>query len=160
MLARMGRPPREAASPSAFASALLRLVAAAGGDAALLAAQSGLEETAAASDEVGITPSALAGMLRGAAAVLADPHLALRLPAALPLRRYDAVALAARAAASPRDVLTLVAQYAALVFPQLEARVEGDATELRFSTRLGGHPRGLGYLVDEYVLGPSSKVEG
>lgn len=173
MLLRMGRPPKEAASPSAFAPALLRYVAAAGGDASMLAAQCGQPETAADADELTVTASSLAAMLRGAADRLADPHLALRLPAEVPLRRYDAVGLAARAAATPREVLDLVARYAALVFPQLEARVEHDAQdaqdaqdarephhprgphgprEVRFAARINGHPRGLGHLVDEYVL--------
>jgi AraC-like DNA-binding protein len=152
MLPPMARPPKEAATASALAPALLRFVASAGGDAALLATQCGLEETTADADEVGVTPSALASMLRGAAGLLADPHLSLRLPAGLPLRRYDAVVLAARAAATPRDVLDLVAQYAALVFPHLEARVEVETNEVRFGARFCAHPRGLGYAVDAYVL--------
>lgn len=148
----MGRPPKEAASLSTFAPALLRYVAAAGGDASILAVQSGLDDAAMEADEIGVTPTTLATMVRGASEMLVDPHLALRLPAGLPVRRYDAVALAARAAATPRDVLALVAQYAALVFPQLEARVDEASTEVRFIARVGGHPRGLGHLVDEYVL--------
>jgi AraC-like DNA-binding protein len=149
----MGRPQKEAASPSTLAAALLRFVAAHGVDGALLALQVGAESGEVGdADEIAITPTGLSGMLRLASELLADPHLALRLPAELPMRRYDAVALAARAARTPREVLELVARYAPLVFPQLEATVESDADEVRFQARVTGHPRGLGHHVDEYVL--------
>lgn len=148
----MARPPKEAASPSTLAPALLRLVAARGADASLLAAQCGLDATAAEGDELAITPSLLAGMLRGACDLLADPHGGLRVPAELPMRRYDAVALALRAAGTPREIFELAARYAPLVFPQLVIEISGDDDELRLEARIGGHPRGLGHCVDEYVL--------
>jgi AraC-like DNA-binding protein len=148
----MGRPQKEAASPSTLAPALLRFVAAEGADASLLAAQIGADDVAGTSDELDVTPSGLSAMLRATSELLADPHVALRLPSELPLRRYDAVALAARAARTPREVLTLLATYAPLLFPQLEGRLTEDAGEVRFAARVAGHPRGLGHHVDEYVL--------
>ncbi|MDB4934668.1 MAG: Transcriptional regulator, AraC family [Labilithrix sp.] len=154
MLRGVARPPKEAASPSALAPALLRWVAAKGADASLLAAQIGTDDVTGASDELAVTPSGLAALLRASSELLADPHLALRLPSEVPLRRYDPVTLAARASRTPRDVLALVERYAPLVFPQLEARLVDDANagEIRFSARVAGHARGLGHHVDEYVL--------
>ena len=148
----MGRPPNEDASPSTLAPALLRYVAAKGIDASLLATLIGADASAATSDELTVTASGLRAMLSATADLLADPHAALRLPAELPLRRYDAVTLAARAAKTPRDVLGLLAKYAPLVFPQLEARVVEDGGEVYFAAKVAGHPRGLGLAVDEYVL--------
>lgn len=154
MLTRVGRPQKEAASPSTLAPALLRWIAGKGLDASLLAAQIGTDDLTGAADELAVTPSGLAALLRATSELLADPHFALRLPSELPLRRYDPVTLAARAAGTPRDVLALLERYAALVFPQLEATLvaDGAAGEVRFVTRIAGHPRGLGHHVDEYVL--------
>jgi AraC-like DNA-binding protein len=90
--------------------------------------------------------------LRATCEMLAAPHGALRLPSELPMRRYDGVALALRAARTPREVLELAARYAPLVFPQLEVVVETAGDELLLRARVGGHPRGLGHCVDEYVL--------
>src|SRR3954451_25214053 len=75
----MARPPKEAASPSTLAPALLRMIAERGADAALLATQNGLDLTAAEADEVAVTPSTLASMIRGTCEMLADPHGGLRL---------------------------------------------------------------------------------
>ncbi|MDF2697673.1 MAG: Transcriptional regulator, AraC family [Labilithrix sp.] len=149
---RGGRPPREAASPSALAPALLRWLAGRGADATLLADRGGLERSDIERDEAPATATGLAAMLGLASELVAEPHLALRLPAELPFRRYDAGALAARVAATPRDVLAAIARFAALIFPRLEAElVEGDGEVLLY-TRIGGAPRGLGHHVDEYVL--------
>jgi AraC-like DNA-binding protein len=148
----MGRPPNEDASPSALAPALLRYVAAKGIDVSLVATLIGADASAAACDELTVTASGLRAMLFATADLLADPHAALRLPAELPVRRYDAVALAARAARTPRDVLGLLAKYAPLVFPQLEARVVEESGGVCFAAKVAGHPRGLGLAVDEYVL--------
>lgn len=148
----MGRPQKEAASPSTLAPALLRYVSSKGADASLLAAQIGTDDVAGTSDELMVTPSGLGAMLRATSDLLADPHVALRLPSELPLRRYDAVTLAARAAKTPREVLVLLAKYAPLLFPQLDAQLTEVAGEVRFTARVAGHPRGLGHHVDEYVL--------
>lgn len=99
-----------------------------------------------------MTASALATMLAVTAELVAEPHLGLRLPAELPFRRYDAGALAARVAATPKDTLSAIARFAPLVFPRLEAKVVESSHELRFHARLAGAPRGLGHHVDEYVL--------
>jgi AraC-like DNA-binding protein len=148
----MGRPAKEPASPSTLAPALLRFVEARGADAAALAQRCGLERDASAHDEVAVTASQLAVMLAGAADVLAEPHVALRLPGEAVYRRYDAVALACRAAPTVRDVLDIHARYAALVLPQLEARVDESGGETRFIARVHGHPRGLGLPSDEYLI--------
>ena len=128
------------------------MVAARGADASLLATQNGLDIAAADGDELAVTPTTLAAMLRTACDMLADPHAALRLPSELPMRRYDAVTLALRAARTPREVVELAGRYAPLVFPQLEVMLEDAGRELRFEARVAGHPRGLGYCVDEYLL--------
>jgi hypothetical protein len=91
-------------------------------------------------------------MLGLGAHLVADPHLALRLPGELRFRRWDAGALAARVAATPRDVLLAIARFAALVFPRLEVNVSEDAREVRFDAQIAGAPRGLGHQVDEYVI--------
>src|SRR4051812_21822615 len=106
----MARPPNEAASPSTLAPALLRYVAAKGVDASAVAALIGLDASAAVDDELTVTPSGLRAMLSATTELLADPHATLRLPAELPVRRYDAVTLAARAAPTSRDVLGLLAK--------------------------------------------------
>lgn len=152
MLRSMARPPKEAASPSTLAPALLRFVAARGADASLLAAQCGLDVAVAENDELAVTPSLLAGMLRGACDLLADPHGGLRMPAQLPMRRYDALALALRAAGTPREIFELAARYGPLLYPQLVITAFGDGDELRLEARIAGHPRGLGHCVDEYLL--------
>ena len=149
---RIGRPPREAATPSALAPALLRWSALRGVDVALIAHRGGLDATDAERDEASATASGLARMLAVTSELLAEPHVALRLPAELPFRRYDAGALAARVAASPRDVLAAIARYAPLVFPRLEATVVDAPDEIRFHARVAGAPRGLGHHVDEYLL--------
>jgi AraC-like DNA-binding protein len=149
---RMGRPPREAATPSALAPALLRWLTARGVDAALVAARGGLDEGDAAEDEVPITAPALAAMLAFGAELVVEPHLGLRLPAELRFRRWDAGALAARVAATPRDALLAIQRFGALVFPRLEVEVVEDDCELRLLSRIGGAPRGLGHHVDEYVI--------
>jgi AraC-like DNA-binding protein len=150
---RVARAAKEAASRSTLAPALLRWAAAEGCDAPALAEAAGLPAAALEADETAITPGALGRMLGDVAEALGEPHVALRLPDVLTYRRYDAVALASRAAATPGDVLGLHARYAALVFPGLEARVGTDASgAVRFEAWLRGRPRGLGLAADEYVL--------
>jgi AraC-like DNA-binding protein len=148
-----GRPKLETKGPSALPPALLRLVRARGLDPSPIAAAGRLDLDAAEhADEVAIAPSSAAQMLRLASEHLADPHAALALPAELPFRHYDALALAARAAASPRAVAGLVVTYAPLVFPGLAASVDASPAELRMTLSLPGHPRGLGLATDEYVI--------
>jgi AraC-like DNA-binding protein len=148
----MARPAKETASPSALAPALLRYVAARGADAAAVARCAGIELPAADTDEMSITPSALGTLLDAAADRLGEPHLGLRLVGDLPWRRYDAVAMAARAASTPNGVFQAMGRFAALLFPRLEAQVETSESEVRWSARMPGHPRGLGLHVDEYVV--------
>lgn len=147
-----GRPPREAATPSALAPALLRWARERGADIATIANRAGLDVVDAESDEAPITSSGLATMLGIVADAISEPHLALRLPTELVFRRFDAGALAARVAATPRDVLLAVARFSALIFPRLEARVDEELDEIAFRSSIGGRPRGLGHHVDEYVL--------
>ncbi len=149
---RIGRPPREPATASALAPALLRWAAQHGIDASLIAHRGGLDPADADRDEAPVTATALATMLKVTAELAAEPHLALRLPAELPFRTYDAGALAARVAATPRDVLSAMARFAPLVFPRLEADVVDAPREVRFHARIRGAARGLGHHVDEYVL--------
>lgn len=115
----------------------------------MLAERGGLDASDVERDEVPITATALAAVLELASELFAEPHLALRLPAELSFRRYDAGALAARVAATPRDVLRAIARFGALVFPRLEACVVEDSNELRFHA---SGASGLGHHVDEYIL--------
>lgn len=141
-----GRPSREPASPSALAPALMRWAAARGID---VATRAGLEPSDAERDELAVTARTLATMLELASE--GEPHVALQLPAAVPFRRYDAGALAARVAATPRDALEALSRFAPLVFPRLEARVSAT-DEVVLSMQIAGAPRGLGHHVDEYLL--------
>ncbi|HVH46382.1 MAG TPA: helix-turn-helix domain-containing protein [Labilithrix sp.] len=149
---RIGRPPREAASPSALAPALLRWAMQRGGDVTTLANRGGLSRDDADRDEVSATATGIATMLALIAETFAEPHLALRLPAELPFRRYDAGALSARVAATPHAALAAMGRFAALVFPRLEASVGERDGEIWFQSHIRGAPRGLGHHVDEYVL--------
>jgi AraC-like DNA-binding protein len=146
LLSMAGRPALPATGPSAIAPALLRYLHGRGVDPAELS------DADRESTELPVTPSALATMLARACELLAEPHLALRLPCELPMKRYDAFALAARAARTPRAVIDLVVRYAPLVFPGLAATIESDAGELRVSWTIAAHPRGLGIEVDELLL--------
>lgn len=149
----MGRPLREAASPSALGPALLRYASTHGADAALIATRAGLEPADADKDEVPITATELATMLSVTAELLGDPHLALRLPTELAFRKFDAGALAARAAPTPRAVLESIARFGVLVFPRLEASIATRPNgEVELHAQIAKAPRGLGYHVDAYVL--------
>lgn len=148
---RIGRPRLEPASPSALAPALLRWAALRGADARLIADRGGLGDDLEG-DELPVTATGLADMLAFTAELSAEPHLGLRLPSELRYRRYDAGALAARVAATPRDVLDAIARFSALVFPRLEATVSEEGEGVCFRSRIAGAPRGLGRHVDEYVL--------
>lgn len=148
----MGRPSKEPATPTAVAPALLRFLLERGADASALALRFGLPPNAADLDELPLTSDVLALMLDVAAEHCLEPHLALSLPTALPFRRYDAVALALRSAATVQEVLGTAARFASLVLPALEADVRAADGEIRFHARFRGYPRGLGVHVDEYVL--------
>ncbi|MBS2018219.1 MAG: helix-turn-helix domain-containing protein [Deltaproteobacteria bacterium] len=143
----MARPAVEAASPSTLAPALLRWIAERGGDVSAYAEPAALDR-----DELPFTARALAGLLRVASEIVVEPHVSLRLPTELAYRRYDAVALACRAAKSPEEVLRIHARWAALVFPELEAEVKVEPEGIRFEAWVRGQPRGLGSWVDEYVV--------
>lgn len=146
----MARPAVEAATPSTLAPAILRWIAANGGDVSAFGDASAVDR-----DEISITAKALAAMIHAASDLVAEPHVALRLPSELVYRRYDAVALACRAATTPEEVLRIHARWAPLVFPQLEADVTELAHEapvVRLEASVRGHPRGLGASVDEYVV--------
>jgi AraC-like DNA-binding protein len=114
-----------------------------------VATRAGLEPSDAERDELPVTARTLATMLELASE--GAPHVALELPAALRFRRYDAGALAARVAATPRAALEAFARFGPLVFPRLEARVT-VTEEVVLSMQIAGAPRGLGHQVDEYVL--------
>lgn len=144
-----GRPPRDPASPSALAPALLRWAAVRGLD---LARRAGLEAADAERDDVPVTARTLATMLEIAAEGTSEPHLGLALPATLSFRRYDAGALMARVAPTPRAALEALARFAPLVFPRLEANVVTTDDEVVLRMHIGGVPRGLGHHVDEYLL--------
>jgi AraC-like DNA-binding protein len=148
----MSRPTKEPPSPSPLVPSLLGYVRARGADPGLLVLRCGLPADAEERDEVPVTAAALSDLLEGAAELLGEPSLGLRLPDALASRRYGHAELAARASATVREALTQVARYAALVLPQLECALDEAGGEAVFRARTRGHPRGTGRHAQEYAV--------
>jgi AraC-like DNA-binding protein len=148
----MARPVREPPSPTALVPALLRHISARGGDPAVLAARFELPDDAAERDEVKVAPSVINEMLEAAAELLAEPFLALRLPAELPLRGYGLAELAARASGTLRDSLALTARYAPLVHPHFAFELVESVDEACWHQRTPAHVRGVGRHAHEYGL--------
>jgi len=132
--------------------ALLRYLAARGCDAAAAAARLGLAADVVDGDEAQVAPSLIGDAIELAAELLADPHLALRLPAELPLRRYAIAELAVRASATTRDALLAIARYAAVVHPQLAFELVERDDEAEWHQRAPHHPRGIGRHCHEYAF--------
>jgi AraC-like DNA-binding protein len=118
----------------------------------VLTARFALPEDAADREDVPVTPGAFGDLLEAIASILGEPFLALRLPGALPLRRYGLAELAARSSATLREGLTRLSRYASLIHPGLECLLEEDATEARWRQRTPGRPRGLGRHAHEFAL--------
>jgi len=138
---------------SSLVPALLRLVRQRdAGDAGLLALRLGLAEDAIDADEILATEAMVHGALEAAAEVLSEPHLSLRLPADLPLRRYGLAELAARSTRTLRDGLARMAKYASLVHPAIACELEERDGEARWIQRTPTRPRGLGRHAHEYAL--------
>ena len=131
--------------PSAIVPALLRWLAARGHDPTPLIVRFALPVDAADRDELDVVPSAIGEVLDAASALVAEPFLALRLPAELPFRRYGLGELAARAAPTLRDSLALLAP---LVHPQARCALVGDDWLMHTPS----HPRGIGRFAHEYAL--------
>ena len=147
----MPRPPRQPATPTPLVPALLRYAAARGLDATALAARLALPADAAARDDVAVEPRVIGELVEALATQLAEPYLALRLPGELPLRSYALGEVAARAAATLRDSLRLLAP---LVHPAMACElVEGGGAELAEWRQATPHdPRGVGRYAHEYAL--------
>lgn len=152
MLGFVARPTKEAPSPSHLAPALLRFAAEHGVDASLLAARCGVADADVEADELDVTSTTLASLLDAVAESVGDRHVALRFPDALPLRRYDAATLAARAASTPAEALAVTARLASLVFPELVVTVTESDVELAVAARFTDKVRSPGLATDEYVL--------
>jgi AraC-like DNA-binding protein len=149
----MARPTKEPASPSALVPALLRLVRQHDpGEARLLALRIGLSDADVEADEVPATESMIDAALEGAADALSEPHLSLRLPAALPLRRYGPAELAARSASTLRQAMGRLSQYASLVHPAVACTLEPLEGEVLWVQRTPSRPRGAGLHVQQYAL--------
>ena len=148
----MSRRSPEPSAPSALLPALLRYVRAQGGDADLLVSRFELTGDVEGGDEAPTTASTLAALLEAASHELGDPFLALRLPEALPFRRYGPAELAARASTTAAAALTCVARYAALVFPAFASTLEEGPDEADYVQRTPAHPRGIGRAAHEYAL--------
>ena len=138
----MARTPLEVPAPSAIPPALLRFVAARGHDIEPLVARFGISPDP---DEVDVAPSAVGELIEAAAVLLAEPYLALRLPAELPFRRYSLGELAARAAPTLRDSLDSLAPH---VQPQMTCTLVGSD----WHQATPAHPRGVGRYLHEYAL--------
>jgi AraC-like DNA-binding protein len=149
----MARPSKETPASSTLVPALLRLARERDhGDAAALALRLGLAESAIDQDEISVTESTVQTALEGAADLFGEPHLSLRLPADLPLRRYGLAELAARSAPTLRDGLARMARYASLVHPAIACEVVERDGEVLWIQRTPSSPRGLGRHVHEYAL--------
>jgi AraC-like DNA-binding protein len=146
----MARPSKEPPSPSPLVPALARYLRARGVDPASLSIA--LPPDVEARDEMPTTAHAWNELLEASAAALGEPHLALRLPAELPLRRYGLAELTARASATVKDALARMARYAPLVQPQLACDLEERDGEAIWRQRTPAHPRGIGRHASEYAL--------
>jgi AraC-like DNA-binding protein len=149
----MARPSTELPAPSSLVPALLRFVrewdARAAGPLAL---RLGLSERDVDADEVSATTSTIELALEAAAGALLEPHLSLRLPAALPWRRYGLAELAARSTATLREGLGRMAQYASLIHPAIACALEERDGEALWMQRTPAHPRGIGRHAHQYAL--------
>jgi AraC-like DNA-binding protein len=153
LLLAMARPSKELPAPSSLVPALLRLLRQKSAeDATLLALQLGLAEGAIEEDEIPSTESMVQGALEAAAEAFSEPHVSLRLPADLPLRRYGLAELAARSTPTLRDGLARMAKYAPLIHPAISCALEEGDGEARWVQRALSRPRGLGRLTHEYAL--------
>jgi AraC-like DNA-binding protein len=121
-------------------------------EAALLALRLGLQESAGDADEILATESMVQAAFEAVAEAFSEPHIALRLPADLPLRRYGLAELAARSTPTLRDGLARMARYASLIHPALACAVEERDDEALWMQRTPDRPRGLGRHVNEYAL--------
>jgi AraC-like DNA-binding protein len=149
----MARPSKQPPAPSSLVPALLRLVRERDANGAvLLALQLGLEEKEIEKDETLATEAMVEAALEGAVNMLSEPHLPLRLPADLPLRRYGLAELAARSATTVREGLARMARYASLVHPAIVCALEETDDEAAWVQRTPSHPRGIGKHAEEYAL--------
>nr|HEX4313532.1 AraC family transcriptional regulator ligand-binding domain-containing protein [Kofleriaceae bacterium] len=146
----MSRALRQAAVSTPLVPALLRYAAARGLDAEMLAARFALAADTAARDDVAVEPAAIGELIEAVATQLAEPFLALRLPAELPLRSYGLGELAARAAPTLRDSLRLLAPH---VHPAMACDLVEPAGALaEWHQATPRAPRGIGRYAHEYGL--------
>lgn len=149
----MARPSKEPPAPSSLVPALLRLVRETDASGAgLLALRLGLDEKEMEKDEIAATEAMVQAALEGAATLLSEPHLPLRLPADLPLRRYGLAELAARSSATLREGLTRMARYASLIHPTIVCALEDTGEEAMWVQRTPSRPRGIGRHAEAYAL--------
>jgi AraC-like DNA-binding protein len=149
----MARPSKEPPAPSSLVPALLRLVRERDANGAvLLALRLGLPEGEIEKDETSATEAMIGAALEGAANMLSEPHLALRLPADLPLRRYGLAELAARSATTLREGLARMERYASLIHPAILCALEERGDEAAWVQRTPSRPRGIGRHAEEYGL--------
>jgi AraC-like DNA-binding protein len=136
---------REPALPSAVVPALLRWLAARGHDPGALGERFALPVDAMDRDHVDVAPSLIGELIEAASLLVADPVLALRLPAELTFRRYDLSELAARAASTLRESLGLLGT---LVHPHARCVLVGADWHMQTPS----HPRGIGRYAQEYGI--------
>jgi AraC-like DNA-binding protein len=117
-----------------------------------LALRLGLQAAEIEKDEVSATEEMVEDALEAAANILCEPHLALRLPVSLPLRRYGLAELAARSTATLREGLARMARYASLIHPTIACTVEETGEEAAWVRRTPSRPRGVGRHAQEYAL--------
>jgi AraC-like DNA-binding protein len=148
----MPRPPHDAPAPSALGPALLRYLRLRGRDPAALAERFGLTAGDEEKDEALLPASALSDLMEATADALGEPFLGLSLSTELPRKRYGFAEMAIQSCATPTEALGCMAKYAALLHPDLEARLDADEGETRFVVETPRRARGANRHVHEYAL--------
>jgi AraC-like DNA-binding protein len=152
----MPRPRKEPPSPSPIVPALVRYARARGLDVELLAVRFGLPTDVEQREEVALAPDVPNDLLEWVARAAGEPDLALRLGASLPMQGYGFAELAARASATVREALGILARYASLLHVDFDASLDEGASEdepeARWVLRTPRRSRGVGRHVQELAL--------
>jgi AraC-like DNA-binding protein len=148
----MPRSRQMAAPPGRVIPALFRYLRTRGVDVAPLVRRFNLPSDVEALQELAVTPADFDPILQAAGKELADPFIALHLPAVLTWQDYPMAELAARSCATVGEALGRVVRFGSAFFARLVFGLEerGDEVEFTHSVR-GGPPRGRRHG-DEYAL--------
>lgn len=141
----------DSAAPSRMIPRALVVLRRRGADVDALIRAAGLPPDAERREEVAIAPASFEALMAGAAAMLDDPLVALRLPDALEFPAYHVGELAARASPTLREAFERVGRYASLFYAYLSYAYEERDGELVVIHRQRHRARG-GRYGNEYAL--------